>query len=237
MTALEPATAPTLYFFGVTTAKSSIMKVFPAWAKHLGLGDAVIKGVDFPLHAPSRRVSGGGQFPQDRPAVARRLGDDAQDRPLRRLPRSVRRDRPSCALHGRDELPVQAWRPPRLPRQGPDFVRSRARRFSARAPFRTDGRGGLLHGGGRIDDRAHLAPHAAEPRRRPTFADYRFEPQRRAPRGDPAYPLRPGLGGSDRVRARAAAVRQRRGAREPQARIARHQRDRARKGRAGLAAH
>ncbi len=52
MTALEPAAAPTLYFFGVTTAKSSIMKVFPAWAKHLGLRDAVIKGVDFPLHAP-----------------------------------------------------------------------------------------------------------------------------------------------------------------------------------------
>ena len=51
MTALEPATAPTLYFFGVTTTKSSIMKVFPAWAKRLGL-DAVIKGVDFPLHAP-----------------------------------------------------------------------------------------------------------------------------------------------------------------------------------------
>ena len=52
MTALEPATAPTLYFFGVTTAKSSIMKVFPAWAKHLGLARAVIKGFDFPLHAP-----------------------------------------------------------------------------------------------------------------------------------------------------------------------------------------
>jgi shikimate 5-dehydrogenase len=52
MTALEPATAPTLYFFGVTTTKSSIMKVFPAWAKRLGLEGAVIKGVDFPLHAP-----------------------------------------------------------------------------------------------------------------------------------------------------------------------------------------
>ena len=52
MTKLERATAPTLYFFGVTTAKSSIMKVFPAWAKQLGLRDAVIKGVDFPLHAP-----------------------------------------------------------------------------------------------------------------------------------------------------------------------------------------
>ena len=46
-----PATAPTLYFIGVTTGKSSIMKVFPAWARHLGLKDAVIKGIDFPLHA------------------------------------------------------------------------------------------------------------------------------------------------------------------------------------------
>ena len=55
MTLREPAAAPTLYFFGVTTAKSSIMKVFPAWAKYLGLGDAVIKGVDFPLHAPPTR--------------------------------------------------------------------------------------------------------------------------------------------------------------------------------------
>ncbi len=52
MTVLQPATAPTLYFFGVTTAKSSIMKVFPAWADYLGLRGAVIKGVDFPLHAP-----------------------------------------------------------------------------------------------------------------------------------------------------------------------------------------
>jgi shikimate 5-dehydrogenase len=46
-----PATRPTLYFIGVTTAKSSIMKVFPAWAAALGLSDAVIKGIDFPLHA------------------------------------------------------------------------------------------------------------------------------------------------------------------------------------------
>jgi shikimate 5-dehydrogenase len=52
MTVLAPATAPTIYFFGVTTAKSSIMKVFPAWARRLGLADAVIKGVDLPLHAP-----------------------------------------------------------------------------------------------------------------------------------------------------------------------------------------
>jgi shikimate 5-dehydrogenase len=53
MTTLAPATAPTLYFFGVTTAKSSIMKVFPLWAEQLGLPGTVIRGVDFPLHAPA----------------------------------------------------------------------------------------------------------------------------------------------------------------------------------------
>ncbi len=51
MSELTPAARPTLYFIGVTTAKSSIMKVFPAWAEHLGLSDAGIKGIDFPLHA------------------------------------------------------------------------------------------------------------------------------------------------------------------------------------------
>lgn len=51
MTDYAPATRPTLYFIGVTTAKSSIMKVFPAWAEFLGLETAVIRGIDFPLHA------------------------------------------------------------------------------------------------------------------------------------------------------------------------------------------
>jgi shikimate 5-dehydrogenase len=51
MTAYQPATQPTLYFIGVTTGSSSIMRVFPAWARHLGLNDAVIKGINFPLHA------------------------------------------------------------------------------------------------------------------------------------------------------------------------------------------
>lgn len=49
----RPATEPTFYFIGVTTAQSSIMQVFPAWARHLGLGDAVMRGIDFPLHAPA----------------------------------------------------------------------------------------------------------------------------------------------------------------------------------------
>jgi len=47
---LTPAAKPTFYFVGMTTAKSSIMKVFPAWARHLGLGDVPIRGVDCRWH-------------------------------------------------------------------------------------------------------------------------------------------------------------------------------------------
>lgn len=46
----QPADRPTFYFIGVTTAKSSIMKVFPEWAKYLGLGDCPIKGIDCKWH-------------------------------------------------------------------------------------------------------------------------------------------------------------------------------------------
>ena len=47
---LAPATKPTFYFIGVSTTKSSIMSVFPAWAEHLGLGDCPIRGIDCKLH-------------------------------------------------------------------------------------------------------------------------------------------------------------------------------------------
>ena len=47
------ATKPTMYFIGVTTEQSSIMRIFPIWAEALGI-DAVIKGIDFPLHAPAQ---------------------------------------------------------------------------------------------------------------------------------------------------------------------------------------
>jgi len=39
-----------MYFIGVTTAKSSIMRVFPEWARAIGLGDACICGIDFVPH-------------------------------------------------------------------------------------------------------------------------------------------------------------------------------------------
>jgi len=64
----EPATNPTLYFIGVTTGKSSIMKVFPAWADYLGLKGAAIKGIDFKLH--------------DDPAAYRKAVEFIRDDPL-----------------------------------------------------------------------------------------------------------------------------------------------------------
>jgi shikimate 5-dehydrogenase len=43
-------TAPTFTFIGVTTTKSSIMKVFPLWMRVLGREDVVIEGLDLKIH-------------------------------------------------------------------------------------------------------------------------------------------------------------------------------------------
>lgn len=53
--AYPPAEKPTLYFMGVTTAQSSIMTVFPAWAEALELGDVQIRGMDFRQHDEPER--------------------------------------------------------------------------------------------------------------------------------------------------------------------------------------
>ncbi len=44
------ATQPTMYFIGVTTTQSSIMKLFPLWAEALGFKNTVIKGIDIELN-------------------------------------------------------------------------------------------------------------------------------------------------------------------------------------------
>ena len=46
-----PADRPTMYFIGVTTGQSSIMRLFPIWAEALGI-DGIIKGIDISIHAP-----------------------------------------------------------------------------------------------------------------------------------------------------------------------------------------
>ena len=51
---IQPAKRRAMRFIGVSTAQSSIMKVFPRWAEALGL-DAALIGMDFPLDcAPAR---------------------------------------------------------------------------------------------------------------------------------------------------------------------------------------
>jgi shikimate 5-dehydrogenase len=46
----EPAKIPTMYFVGVTTANSMIMRVFPKWAERLGFGPCAIRGLDLAIH-------------------------------------------------------------------------------------------------------------------------------------------------------------------------------------------
>lgn len=53
---LVPADRPTIYFLGVSTGASSIQRVFPAWAAELGLGDAVLRGIDMPVGAPAEHA-------------------------------------------------------------------------------------------------------------------------------------------------------------------------------------
>ncbi|MCR8633049.1 shikimate dehydrogenase family protein [Paenibacillus radicis (ex Xue et al. 2023)] len=61
------AAQPTLYFIGVTTTQSSIMKLFPLWARELGLKDAAIKGIDIEIHADPQIYRDCIQFIKDDP--------------------------------------------------------------------------------------------------------------------------------------------------------------------------
>ena len=61
-----PAVRPTMYFIGVTTGQSSIMKLFPVWAKALGI-DGVIKGIDIAIHAPAEDYRAAVEFIKNDP--------------------------------------------------------------------------------------------------------------------------------------------------------------------------
>ena len=65
---LVTKTVPTFYFIGVTTGKSSIMKVFPRWMQVLGRTDVVIEGIDHKIH--------------DEPEAYRRTVDFIKNDPL-----------------------------------------------------------------------------------------------------------------------------------------------------------
>ena len=46
---------PTFYFIGVTTTRSSIMRIFPLWVKELGLSDTAIVGYDVEVKGSARK--------------------------------------------------------------------------------------------------------------------------------------------------------------------------------------
>ena len=95
----RPATSRTIYFIGVTTGQSSIMKVFPRWAEALGL-DAEIRGIDFVAECRPGKLQRGCRVHQRRSPLARRTGDDAQGLPTQGLARSFRRARSLAATLG-----------------------------------------------------------------------------------------------------------------------------------------
>jgi shikimate 5-dehydrogenase len=52
---LEPARQRTMYFIGVHTRTSTIVRVFPRWAEALGLGECALVGIDLALHDSPER--------------------------------------------------------------------------------------------------------------------------------------------------------------------------------------
>lgn len=66
----QPASAPTMYFVGVTTGGSAIHAVFRAWKPLLGLESAELVGIDLPLDADR----------EDYRRVVRFIGDDPLSR-------------------------------------------------------------------------------------------------------------------------------------------------------------
>ena len=61
-----PADRPTMYFIGVTTGQSSIMRLFPIWAEALGI-DGIIKGIDISIHAPAEDYRAAVEFIKNDP--------------------------------------------------------------------------------------------------------------------------------------------------------------------------
>ena len=56
-----------MYFIGVSTTRSMIMKVFPVWSGILGLGDCELRGIDLAIHDDPRRYRAVVEFIRDDP--------------------------------------------------------------------------------------------------------------------------------------------------------------------------
>ena len=70
---------PTFYFIGVTTGKSSIMKVFPLWMDVLGRPEVIMEGIDHRIHDAAGGVSGQRGPNKKRSIIAGGLGHHPQN--------------------------------------------------------------------------------------------------------------------------------------------------------------
>ena len=82
-----------MYFIGVSTGQSSIMRVFPRWAEALGL-DAALMGMDFSLNAAPARYREAVGFIQSDPLSLGALVTTHKVN-LLKAARPLRRSRPS----------------------------------------------------------------------------------------------------------------------------------------------
>ena len=140
------------------------MRVFPLWAEHLGLGDVAMSGHDLPIHAEPERYRELVARAEGRPARRRRPRDDAQDRPLRGVPRPLRLRRPVRGA---------AAARPRRSRSADGAFRAHAKdpissgrsldEFVPQGYWRRDGRRGAALRRRRLEPRDHAPPAAGAP--------------------------------------------------------------------------
>ena len=64
---LTPSERPSMLFIGVTTAQSSIHRIFPRWMTALGRSEAALRGVDFRLHDDPARYRAAVEFVKNDP--------------------------------------------------------------------------------------------------------------------------------------------------------------------------
>ena len=112
-----------MYFIGVTTHQSSIMKVFPRWAEYLGLGDVVIQGMNFRWHDEPENYRRAVEFIKHDPLSLGALVTTHKLDLLRACRDQFDAARPVRRADGRDQQHLQSRTAPGRACQGPDHQR------------------------------------------------------------------------------------------------------------------
>ena len=177
-----------MYFIGVTTHQSSIMKVFPRWADYLGLDDVVIQGMNFRWHDEPENYRKAVAFIRQDPLSLGALVTTHKIDLLHGLPRPVRSAGSIRRADGRDQQHLEGRRAAGGTCQGSDHQRPGAGSVSARRALATNRRRSAGTGGRWVGDCHHLAHASEESRRESAVADHRHQSQPATTGGDPRFP-------------------------------------------------